>query len=121
MKKIALLAFLAVTPAFAEVPAPKPSIASLADLPVVIKAPYDEAANADDAVAAAFAKAKVSHKLVLIDLGGNWCPDCIVLANFLRLPEVERFVDRHYEVVAVDVGRLTGTCRCLRALDLRKD
>jgi thiol:disulfide interchange protein len=36
-------------------------------------------------VAAAFARAQKSHKRVLIDLGGNWCVDCLVLANFVRL------------------------------------
>ena len=67
--------------------------------------PYDEGANADAAVAAAFARAQKSHKRVLIDLGGNWCVDCIVLANFLQLPEMQRFMAAHYEVVTVDVGR----------------
>jgi thiol-disulfide isomerase/thioredoxin len=101
----ALVAFLGVTPVLADVPAPVPSIQTLAQLPVVVAQPYDEKANADEAVTAAFERAKRSHKLVLLDLGGNWCPDCIVLANFLRLPEIERFTSKHYEIVAVDVGR----------------
>jgi hypothetical protein len=42
---------------------------------------------------------------VLIDLGGNWCVDCLVLTNFVRLPEMRRFMDAHYEMVLVDVGR----------------
>ena len=46
-----------------------------------------------------------SHKRVLIDLGGNWCVDCVVLANFLKLPEMQRFIAAHYEMVPVDVGR----------------
>jgi thiol-disulfide isomerase/thioredoxin len=105
MKKLALAALLLATPAFAAVPAPKPSIASLAELPVVIPQPYDEGANADAQVADAFARAKKSHKRVLIDLGGNWCPDCIILANFMKLPEMHRFMEAHYEIAAVDVGR----------------
>jgi thiol-disulfide isomerase/thioredoxin len=105
MKKLLLAAAIAASPALAAVPAPDPAIATLAELPVVIDKPYDESLDADAAVAAAFAKAKKSHKLVLIDLGGNWCPDCIVLANFLHLPGVSRFVNQHYEVVSVDVGR----------------
>ena len=89
----------------AAVPAPKPSITDFKQLPVVLTQPYDEGANADAAVAAAFARAQKSHKRVLIDLGGNWCVDCIVLANFLKLPEMQRFMAAHYEVVTVDVGR----------------
>jgi len=105
MKTLALAALLlTITPAMA-VTAPEPSIATLAQLPVTIMRPYDEAANADTQVANAFARAKKSHKRVLIDLGGNWCPDCIVLANFMKLPEMRRFVEAHYEIAAVDVGR----------------
>jgi len=105
MKKFALATLLLATPALAAVPAPKPSIFTLQQLPVVLMQPYDEHANADAAVAAAFDRAKKSHKRVLIDLGGNWCVDCVVLANFLKLPEMQRFMAAHYEIVAVDVGR----------------
>lgn len=89
----------------AALPGPHVSIASLRELPIVEHAPYDEAANADAAVNAVLARARKSGKLALIDLGGNWCGDCIVLANLMRLPEVKSFVDAHYEVAVVDVGR----------------
>ena len=105
MKKLLIaLCLMAALPAQAAT-APKPSIASFQQLPVVTMQPYDEAANADAQVAAAFARAQKSHKRVLIDLGGNWCVDCIVLANFVRLPEMRRFMEAHYEEVLVDVGR----------------
>jgi len=105
MKKLLIaLSLLAALPAQAAT-APKPSIASFQQLPVVTMQPYDEAANADAQVAAAFARAQKSHKRVLIDLGGNWCVDCLVLSNFLRLPEMRRFMEAHYEEVLVDVGR----------------
>jgi hypothetical protein len=105
MKKLAFAMLLFATPALAAVPAPKPSIAKLEQLPVLTMQPYDEAANADAQVAAAFARAQKSHKRVLIDLGGNWCADCIILANFMKLPEMHRFMAAHYEEVSVDVGR----------------
>lgn len=105
MKKLVLAAALLAAPAFAAAPVLKSPIAAMEQLPVVLMQPYDEKANADAAVAAAFARAKKSHKRVLIDLGGNWCVDCIVLANFVELPQVKRFVAAHYEWVAVDVGR----------------
>jgi thiol:disulfide interchange protein len=102
MKKL-LAVLLLATPAFAA--APKLSITDFKQLPVVLTQPYDEGANAGAAVTAAFARAQKSHKRVLIDLGANWCVDCIVLANFLKLPEMQRFMAAHYEVVTVDVGR----------------
>lgn len=105
MKKLVAGFLLLAAPALASVPAPKLSITSIRQIPVVLMQPYDEHANADAAVAAAFDRAKKSHKRVLIDLGGNWCVDCVVLANFLKLPEMQRFMAIHYEIVPVDVGR----------------
>jgi hypothetical protein len=106
VKKLCLaLALLAASLPGQAATAPKPSIASFQQLPVVTMQPYDEAANADTQVAAAFARAQKSHKRVLIDLGGNWCGDCLVLTNFMRLPEMQKFVSAHYEFVPVDVGR----------------
>ncbi|HKU64365.1 MAG TPA: thioredoxin family protein [Rhizomicrobium sp.] len=104
MKKI-LLSFLLLTCPALAAPAPKLSIAKLKQLPIVTMRPYDGTANADAQVAAAFARAQKSHKRVLIDLGGNWCPDCIVLTNLMKLPEMRRFMEAHYETVLVDVGR----------------
>jgi thiol-disulfide isomerase/thioredoxin len=105
MKNLALAFLLLATPALAAAPAPKPSIASLTQLPIVTMDIYDEKANADADVARAFDRARKSGKRVLLDLGGDWCPDCIVLSNFMKLPEIKRFVDAHYEMVLVDVGR----------------
>jgi len=85
--------------------APRVGIASLADLPVVERTPYDSNADANAAVDAAFARAGKNGKRVLIDLGGNWCGDCIVLANLMQLPELKPFLAAHFEIVAVDVGR----------------
>jgi thiol-disulfide isomerase/thioredoxin len=86
-------------------PAPKVAIASLAELPTPLPLPYDESADANADVAAGLAKAKATHRLLLVDLGGNWCPDCRLLAALMRQPEVARFVEAHYVVVTVDVGR----------------
>jgi thiol-disulfide isomerase/thioredoxin len=88
-------------------PAPHMAIASFAQLTTPLPYPYDEKANADKQVAAAKAKALAEHKLLLIDLGGNWCGDCRVLAGTMDQPELKRFVDAHYVVVTVDVARFT--------------
>lgn len=108
MARIALLAFgaailLGVGPAMAA--APKVGISDFSELKTPLPYPYDEGANAVAQVAAAAARAKARRKLLLIDLGGNWCPDCRILAGTMELPEVKAFVRAHYEVVTVDVGR----------------
>jgi thiol-disulfide isomerase/thioredoxin len=102
---ITLLSLLLLAaPAFAA-PAPKVHIATLQQLHTPLPYPYDEHADADATVAAAKAKAGATGKLLLIDLGGNWCGDCRVLAGVMALPEVKAFLGRHYVDVNVDVGR----------------
>jgi thiol-disulfide isomerase/thioredoxin len=86
-------------------PAPKAGIASFDDLATPLPYPYDERANADAAVAAAKARARTHHKLLLIELGGNWCADCRILAGTMELPAVKAFDSAHFEEVTVDVGR----------------
>lgn len=100
----AAFALAALAPALAAAP-PKTGISSFAELKTPLPYPYDEQANADAAVAKAKAEAKAHHKLLLIDLGGNWCGDCRVLAGTLELPAMKAFMDRHYQLVTVDVGR----------------
>ena len=100
----ALASPILTTPALAATP-PKAGIASFAELKTPLPYPYDEQADADAAVAKARAQAKKSGKLLLIDLGGNWCGDCRVLAGTLELPAMKTFMRRHYQVVTVDVGR----------------
>ncbi len=86
-------------------PAPKVGIATLDEIARPLPLPYDETADGAKAVAAAKARAAKSGKLLLIDLGGNWCPDCRVLAGIFGVPAVKAFMDRHYEIVTVDIGR----------------
>ena len=41
----------------------------------------------------------------MIIFGGNWCGDCRVLAGTFNLPTIKKFLDNHYEVLHIDVGR----------------
>jgi thiol-disulfide isomerase/thioredoxin len=103
---VAVLALgAAVAPAFATAQLKITSISQLSQLPTPLPYPYNEKANADAQVNATLAAAKAQHKLAFIDLGGNWCGDCRVLASLMELPEVKKFVDAHYVVATVDVGR----------------
>ena len=105
MKRLVALALLAAAPALAHPAAPRVRAASFEQLAKPLPLPYAEGADADAAIAAAKARALKSHRRLLIDLGGNWCLDCRLLAGTVELPEVRRFVDRHFEVVTVDIGR----------------
>ena len=80
-----------------------PKIAAKTVTPV--QAPYDESVDAHAQVAKAIADAKASHKYVLLDFGGNWCPDCRVLAGVLSAREVQPAVSSTFSVAMIDVGR----------------
>jgi thiol:disulfide interchange protein len=105
-KAFALVLALAGLPAMAAAAphAPALAVASMSDLTVPDR-PYDDSADADAAVNAAFEKARETHRRVMLDLGGNWCGDCRVLAGIMELPEMRRFINEHYVLVSVDVGR----------------
>jgi thiol-disulfide isomerase/thioredoxin len=100
--------------------APNVKIRSVAQLPTPLPKPYDADANADAQVSAALARAKATGKRLLVDFGGNWCPDCLVLAGVMNLPDVKPFVDEHFEVVTVDVGRFNKNLGIVKALHIRK-
>jgi thiol-disulfide isomerase/thioredoxin len=111
MRPLATLCAMATTvalfcaPAMAAVRAPQVGIDSFDKLAQPLPLPYDTTANADRAVTEARQRAIANHKLLLIDLGGNWCPDCRILAGTMQTPRLKAFVDEHYEVVTVDIGR----------------
>jgi thiol-disulfide isomerase/thioredoxin len=104
-----LAAILAISlvsaPAFATAP-PKVRITDYAQLKTPLPYPYDEKANANAQLTAAIAKAKASKRRVLIDLGGNWCGDCRILAATMALPEMKPWIDRNFVLVSIDVGHM---------------
>jgi thiol:disulfide interchange protein len=101
----AALAAMAVMPALAATAPRITSISSIDQLWVPDR-PFDENSDVDAAVDAAFVRARTEHKLVLINLGANWCADCRILAGVMALHDLKPFVESHYVVVDVDVGRI---------------
>ena len=67
--------------------------------------PYDDALDAQAALNAAFARAAASGRRVLVKLGGAWCPDCRVLAGMMAIPAIQDFLEAHFEVLSVSIGR----------------
>ena len=89
---------------------PRADVSSFGELQPPLPYPYDPQGDADPAavnakVGRARAQALREHKLLLIDMGGNWCGDCRILAATMALPTVKRYVDAHYVEVTVDSGR----------------
>ena len=89
----------------ASIAGPQVKVKRVEDIPIVTKTPYDARLDVSAAVNDALARARRNGRRVLLDFGANWCPDCVLLANVMRLPEVDAFVRDHFEVVLIDVGR----------------
>jgi thiol-disulfide isomerase/thioredoxin len=100
----AALVLMALCAAANAVAAPKMALTSLNDLPIAIQQPYDNTSGMD-AVNAALQRGENSGKRILIDVGGNWCPDCRILANLMQRPELKGFLAAHFEIVMINVGR----------------
>lgn len=86
------------------------------------QAPFSAQANAQKDLAGALAKAKQEGKLVFVEFGANWCPDCLVLHRLLLSNEVKPYLDKHFVRVTVDVGRMTQNLDIVEryGLSLRK-
>ena len=66
--------------------------------------PYDETADAHQDIAEAAKLAKKSDKHILLEMGGNWCPDCRALGAYLAREDIKVWLDDRFIVVPVDVG-----------------
>jgi thiol:disulfide interchange protein len=77
------------------------------ETPVMVpKHIYSETANPRAEIAAALAKARREHKRVLLDFGGDWCPDCQVLNIYFHQPANAALLDRHFVLVDVWIGQM---------------
>jgi len=66
--------------------------------------PGPGAANAE--IAAALHTAAAAHKRVILDFGGNWCPDCLVLDRYFHDARNQPIVKANYVVVHINIGHM---------------
>ena len=67
---------------------------------------YPDPSQAKADVAAALKTAASTHKRVLLDFGGNWCPDCQVLDIYFHNPANRRILETNYVLVHVNIGHM---------------
>jgi thioredoxin 1 len=79
--------------------------------------PYDERANATEAVGEAVRAAHLAHKNVLLVFGANWCPDCRALDETLHSKGAAPINDR-FVIVKVDVGNFDKNLDLARRYDV---
>jgi thiol-disulfide isomerase/thioredoxin len=104
-RRLAVVVSLAVLSAVAQPPA----------------GPYDTKADAHKDIAAAQQRAKASKKYVMVIFGANWCKDCVVLHRLLDEPATRAYVDAHFEIVGVDLGRFDKNADVAKSLKVDLD
>ena len=67
--------------------------------------PYDENANAEEQISDALETAKLNNRYVLLQMGGNWCPDCRIFSGTINMPKVNAYIKMHYKILYIDVKR----------------
>ncbi|MFY9853339.1 MAG: thioredoxin family protein [Terracidiphilus sp.] len=67
---------------------------------------YPDPSQAKADLAAALKTAASTHKRILLDFGGNWCPDCQVLDIYLHNPANLRILEANFVLVHVNIGHM---------------
>ncbi|QDH16297.1 thioredoxin family protein [Swingsia samuiensis] len=70
-----------------------------------VATPYPSANLAHTQVQQAFVLAAKTHRNVLLDFGGNWCPDCKMLAGVFELPDAKKWLDQNFVLVPINVEK----------------
>jgi len=67
---------------------------------------YPAPGQATSDLAAALAASAAAHKRVILDFGGNWCPDCHVLDLYFHDSVNRPILEANYILVHVNIGRM---------------
>lgn len=67
---------------------------------------YPEPAQAKADLAAALKTAATSHKRILLDFGGNWCPDCQALDLYFHDAVNRPILEANFLLVHVNIGHM---------------
>jgi thioredoxin 1 len=66
---------------------------------------YPDPSQAKAQIAAALKTAASTNKRVILDFGGNWCGDCIVLDMYFHNEQNRPLLEKNYILVHVNVGK----------------
>ena len=67
---------------------------------------YPEPADSRIELATAVQSAATSHRRIILDFGGNWCPDCLVLDSYFHDAANKLILEANFVLVHVNVGRM---------------
>ena len=66
----------------------------------------------------ALATAKSDRRIVLLNFGADWCPECRVLDKVFADPAVASFLKTNFIVVKINVGSMVGVNYTEKNIDL---
>jgi len=81
--------------------------------------PSPDVAQAD--VKAALMSAAVTHKRVILDFGGNWCPDCQALDIYFHDDANKPLLEANYILVHVNIGERDRNLDIAKTYDIPID
>jgi thiol:disulfide interchange protein len=67
---------------------------------------YPAPGQAKSELTAALAASAAAHKRIILDFGGNWCPDCHVLDLYFHDSVNRPILEANYILVHVNIGRM---------------
>jgi len=59
-----------------------------------------------------------NDKQPVVIFGGNWCPDCRILAGTLAMPTIKKFLQRYYRIIHIDIGRYDRNMELMNHLNI---
>ena len=66
---------------------------------------YPEISEAQTDVQTALVEARQPHKRIILDFGGDWCPDCQVLNIYFNQSPNRELLNKYFIRVNVNIGR----------------
>ena len=84
----------------------------------VSRAIYPDPAQAKADLAAALKTAAETNKRILLDFGGNWCGDCMVLDIYFHEPRNREILDANYVLVHVNIGTMDANLDIAKQYDV---
>ncbi len=81
--------------------------------------PYRAYQDARAAIEEGKARAAASGKVLMVAFGANWCLDCLTLHRNLLASETRTYIDKHFEIVEIDVGDSKKNAAVQHALGLK--
>jgi thiol-disulfide isomerase/thioredoxin len=59
-----------------------------------------------------------NDKQPVVIFGGNWCPDCRILAGTLAMPTIKKFLQQYYQIIHIDIGRYDRNMELMNHLNI---